>query len=80
MFKRLSDHYKRIFEKYLTKQYLSSKVVNNPPSLILSKNLDDKILVFVDIDPLESARQITLKTFDLYKKIQSIELYDMNWM
>lgn len=46
-----------------------------PP--VLPKKL--KSLKFPDVSPLELARQITLKDYDLFAKIEITEFYDQKW-
>ncbi|GBB99424.1 hypothetical protein RclHR1_03520004 [Rhizophagus clarus] len=50
---------------------------DKPPTPILPKNI--KKLKFLDIDPLEIARQLTLIECKLYNKIQPVECLDKAW-
>jgi son of sevenless-like protein len=50
---------------------------DRPPPSILPKNI--KKLKFLDIDPLEIARQLTLIECKLYNKIQPVECLDKAW-
>lgn len=47
------------------------------PQPILPKNM--KRLRFLDIDPLELARQLTIMDFKLYSRIKPVECLDKNW-
>lgn len=47
------------------------------PASILPKNM--KRLRFLDIDPLELARQLTVMDFKLYSRIKPVECLDKNW-
>ena len=48
-----------------------------PPAPILPKNI--KKLKFLDIDPLEIARQLTILESKLYNKIQPVECLGKAW-
>ncbi|SRR6266498_2664256 len=48
-----------------------------PPPPILPKNI--KKLKFLDIDPLEIARQLTIIESKLYNKIQPVECLNKAW-
>ncbi|RIA80506.1 ras guanine nucleotide exchange factor domain-containing protein [Glomus cerebriforme] len=50
---------------------------DRPPAPILPKNI--KKLKFLDIDPLEIGRQLTLIECKLYNKIQPVECLDKAW-
>ena len=50
---------------------------DRPPASILPKNI--KKLKFLDIDPLEIARQLTIIESRLYNKIQPVECLDKAW-
>lgn len=50
---------------------------DKPPPPILPKNI--KKLKFLDIDPLEIARQLTIIESKLYNKIQPVECLDKAW-
>src|SRR5689334_16797968 len=50
---------------------------DRPPPPILPKNI--KKLKFLDIDPLEIGRQLTLIECKLYNKIQPVECLDKAW-
>jgi len=50
---------------------------DRPPASILPKNI--KKLKFLDLDPLEIARQLTLIESKLYNKILPVECLDKAW-
>ncbi|KAI9307840.1 hypothetical protein BJ944DRAFT_274461 [Cunninghamella echinulata] len=60
----------------LRKMTLNVRTVQIPPT-ILPKNL--KKLRFLDIDPLELARQLTVMDSKLYIRIKPVECLDKNW-
>ena len=51
---------------------------NSTPAPILPKNL--KKLKFLDVDPLEFARQLTMIESKLYGRIKPVECLDKTWM
>jgi son of sevenless-like protein len=69
-------------EQRMRSQDASSKrliltMSNNAPAPIVPKNL--KKLRFLDIDPLEFARQLTILEFKLYTKIKATECLGQAW-
>ncbi|KAI8342668.1 ras guanine nucleotide exchange factor domain-containing protein [Chlamydoabsidia padenii] len=60
----------------LRKMTLNVRPTEIPPP-ILPKNM--KRLRFLEIDPLELARQLTVMDFKLYSRIKPVECLDKNW-
>jgi len=49
------------------------------PKPKLSRNLSEQ-LSFLDVHPLEMARQLTIRFFDIYKKIKHTEFFGQSWI
>ncbi|KAI9315915.1 ras guanine nucleotide exchange factor domain-containing protein [Dichotomocladium elegans] len=60
----------------IRKMTLNVRPQDMPPS-ILPRNM--RRLRFLDIDPLELARQLTIMDFKLYSRIKPVECLDKNW-
>ncbi|KAI8058987.1 ras guanine nucleotide exchange factor domain-containing protein [Gongronella butleri] len=60
----------------LRKMTLNVRTNDMPPSIV-PKNT--KRLRFLEIDPLELARQLTIMDFKLYSRIKPVECLDKNW-
>merc|ERR1712137_841158 len=54
-------------------------ITTKPPTPLLPKNIKDTQLTLEDVEELEVARQLTLQTFSIYKKIRPTEFFKTAW-
>ncbi|KAJ3444128.1 guanine nucleotide exchange factor [Anaeramoeba flamelloides] len=60
-------------------EYVEYNKKKKPPVSIIPKNINWKYFTIFEIEPKEVARQITIKEFGAYKKIQFSELLKQSW-
>jgi RasGEF domain len=64
----------------LTKENKQSPTLfGNPPKPKIPKTITAQLTIF-DIAPVEVARQLTLRTFALYQRLERTEFFHQNWV
>jgi len=70
---------KKLAKGTYTSMFTADKMVIQPPEPILPKNVNWRTATFMDIDPKEIARQITIADQHLYSEMQPVEFMNLAW-
>lgn len=77
----LSKHWASLYEDLENKENEErTRIEQNAPKPLLPLNMIPRLIRFLDLHPLEVARQITLIDFQIFRKIRAREYIQKAWL
>eukprot|EP01130_Rhizamoeba_saxonica_P013333 TRINITY_DN5687_c0_g1_i1.p1 TRINITY_DN5687_c0_g1~~TRINITY_DN5687_c0_g1_i1.p1 ORF type:complete len:926 (-),score=200.32 TRINITY_DN5687_c0_g1_i1:1175-3952(-) len=67
-------------QKYINRELFNYNEDFPPKEPIVPKNIFSTDLSLMDVSPIEIARQLTIRTYEIYSRIYSYELLNLGWL